>query len=158
MGLKIYHIFWSYLRKHSSTFLVLWVRPIPLYFMIDEGEGTPDQSISKNLSLGVIVHSSSYWFLCHSAILQLEARTFHLGHAVIHRHWLEGGKKVLLWWKQSFPIGQSCQRYSNADIKLWQHLKESETVEVRCRSKHCTVLLQCEKLEFTFVKSIPPIF
>lgn len=69
-----------------------------------------------------------------------------------------GAKKVLLWWKQSFSIGQSCQRYSNADIKLWQHLKQSETIEVRCWNKHCTVLLQCEKVEFTFVKSILPIF
>lgn len=66
------------------------------FFMMDEEERTPDQSISKNLSLGVIVHSSSYWFRCHAATLQLEAQTFHLGCAVIHRHWLEGGKSAAL--------------------------------------------------------------
>lgn len=76
----------------------------------------------RNPSLGVVVHSSSYWFFCHSAIPELEAQTFHLGHAVFHKPLTGGAKKVLLWWKWSFSVGQSCQSYSCAAIKLWQHL------------------------------------
>lgn len=123
MRLKMSNIFWSYLRKHSSTFLVWFVRPFPLFFFLWWMRKRGHQINPSQRTLALVLLSILHLIDSHVTLPHCSWKLRLSTWAVllfIDIDWR--GEKVLLWWKQSFSIRQSCQRYSNANIKLERRL------------------------------------
>lgn len=127
MGLKMYQM--------SCSYSLPCISPPHLTIFYDGWEwGTPDLSISGTLALVLL---SILHFI--DSFVILEARTFHLGHAVFHRHWLEGGKKSAALMEAIFLY-----RTKLSEIQLYRHytvatLMQSEIIVVQWWNKISTV-------------------